>query len=631
MREKRRFVSVLFVIISLLAFTTSAVALQNTLASDYIKLRPYIDRIVYRYWPNAEYEIRALLDNEFDLVLDDETFLRYMLDNPDEMILLDQDPDIDLHKTTGNGYWCIDFDYGDNYPMNISGFRRAFAYAFDKTRVITEYPAGLFSVHDSVVPNTSSFCIETELDWNYYSDQSEIGNQILDDLGFAINSTTGWRDAPNGDPFRIDIGPLDTSTYIPNNMDYPPIFFSIAYAAKDALNELHVNAECEFMWFVPECCEMVIHDTYFCDNNIDWLGDDQTFTSFSNSTFELYLDDLLYGTSYDAVYDAGAEIQRILHYNVPRLVVCTGLRIQPYRTDRFEGHVDDVIRGISGIWSLCNIHNKTGSTAGGVRIGFQQDVDDLNIYTTDFSDARPFLENLWPTLFTVGPNLELIPNLATSITSETHADNAAVPDGHTRITVDLLQNATWSDGVPLTAEDVVFTVTYEYESGRYGNPAVFEMENLVAAYAPTSTKAVFEYNTESYWHQFNRATRYIIPKHIFNDIDGVGFENWNAWDPVFPSNLDEVDVTCGPFVIDDYSTTWEWRQILFKLDMKTNPDYYYAARSLPENDTSTQSPTTPGTPYQWNRFLFGFYASTLVWVSVMLIFIIWKERIPRNL
>ncbi len=624
LRESRRFASVLFVIVSLLAFPTSALALQNTLASDDIKLRPYVDGIVYRHMDNVESEITSLLNHAIDFVLDDETFLRHMLDNPDEMTLLDQDPDIDLHQTTGNGYWCIDFGYGDNYPMNFSGFRRAFAYAFDKTRVTTEYPAGFFSVHDSVVPNTSSFCIENELDWSYYTDQSEIGNQILDDLGFAINSTTGWRDAPNGEPFLINIGPLEVSPMLPNRMDYPEILYTIMFEARDALNRLHIDAECEYLWAGIVDLEMVVHDIYFCDNNIDWLGDDQTFRSFSNATFEMYQDNLLHGTSYDEVFDTGAEIQRILHYNVPRLVVCTGLRIQPYRTEKFEGHVEDVIRGISGIWSLCNIQNKMGSTDSIIRIGFHHDVEVLNIYTADISDTKPFLESLWPTLFTVGPNMEFIPNLATSITSETHADNSAVPDGHTQITVDLLHNATWSDGVHLTAEDVVFTVTYEYESGLFGNPAVLEMENLVAAYAPTSTKAVFVYNTESYWHQFNRATRYIIPKHIFNDIDGVGYENWNAWNPVL--NPEDPHVTCGPFVIKDETVVVE-QDHLYSFEMIKNPKYYNTKPY--ENETETQ--TTPEIPFPWSDFTLGMLLSTTVCVIVILIIDRWKGKIRTDL
>ncbi len=52
---------------------------------------------------NVESEITSLLNHAIDFVLDDETFLRHMLDNPDEMTLLDQDPDIDLHQTTVTG------------------------------------------------------------------------------------------------------------------------------------------------------------------------------------------------------------------------------------------------------------------------------------------------------------------------------------------------------------------------------------------------------------------------------------------------------------------------------------------------------------------------------------------------
>ena len=514
--------------------------------------------------------------------------------------------------------------------MNISGFRRAFAYAFDKTKVTAEFADGLFSVHDSIVPITSEFCIEDELDWNYFTNRTDIGNQILDELGFEINSTTGWRDAPNGEPFTIE---FSAKSYSPPSFwpSYLLIVRSIANAAAEALNTLHIYTSYPGIYvggFYPQHrADMYIHDTYFSGNNIDWLGHDQPFISFTNATFETTLENLLSGTSYDAVFEAGAEIQRILHYNVPRLVVCSGLLIQPYRTDSFTKMIEDISRGISGIWSLCNMHSNSGSPGGTIRIGFLQNLRNLNIYTVDSPKARALLETILPTLYTLGPNLELIPNLATSMISETHADNSAIPEGHTRITVDILSNATWSDGEPLTAVDVAYTVTYEYMSGTYGNPAAQELRDLLTAYAPTSTRVIFEYDTESYWHQFDRATRFIIPKHIFNDLDGIGYEEWNTWNPVFDS--DEPLMTCGPFVIDYDSVIIDKWNKLIELEMTRNPNYYYTARNLPENETETQSPTTPGTQYPLNRFLIGFYASTMVWV--MIILIIEYRRTPHNL
>jgi ABC-type transport system substrate-binding protein len=584
--------------------------------------------VVYEYTEDSDGTL-APISNKDLILIDDYYYIKSLIDL-DRVIQFNQFVGFDLCQTTGNGYWCIDFNCGNNYPSNISGFRRAFAYAFNKTRVTTEFPAGLFNVHDSVVPETSSFCIESELDWHYYTDQSDIGNQILDDLGFSINSTTGWRDAPNGEPFSIAIDGESYTTYQPSS--HLPIVNSIAQAAKDAFIELNVNAKHYGDYWpggLPGSADLYVHDTYFQDDGIDWLGYDQSIRSFRNTTFDQYLDELLSGTSYDAVFEAGVEIQKNIHYNVPRLVVCSGLLIHPYSTRSFVGVIEDVMRGASGIWSLCNMRNKYPSSVDPVRIGFQSRIRSLNIFIDLTHQLRPFFENIWPTLFLIGPNLELIPNLATSMTSETHDDNPVVPEGHTRVIVDILPNATWSDGVPLTAEDVAYTVTYEYMSGAYGNPAALGLGDLFTAYAPTSTRVIFEYESESYWNQFKRATRYIIPKHIFDDEDGIGYEDWNTWNPLF--DFDDPLVTCGPFVVDENSVIIdEEDEYLIELEMSLNPNYYYSARYLPENETETQSPTTtPRIQFPTTHLLLGFYASTLGCATIVLIIIIWKERTHR--
>jgi len=172
--------------------------------------------------------------------------------------------------------------------------------------------------------------------------------------------------------------------------------------------------------------------------------------------------------------------------------------------------------------------------------------------------------------------------------TETHSDNPAVPDGHTRFTIDIVQNATWSDGEDLTAEDVAFSLAYAYESAQYGNPAGTDIGDLVAAYAPTTYRVVIEFNTETYWHFSNFAFDYIIPEHIFNDDTGIGYDSWEMWNPVFDST--EPNVNCGPYTFTDYEAG-EFYTI------SRNPFFHYAASpSVPTNETTnTHATTTPTT------------------------------------
>jgi ABC-type transport system substrate-binding protein len=557
-----------------------AVSQQSTTTSGDIQNGPNIDTVVYKHVDSDRWTY-SILNNEIDLIVG--SF------SPEELTFLYTDPSIELYTQPGNGYWCIDINCLYS-PMNYSSFRRAFAYAFDKTRVTTEIFGNFSQPHDSIVPHANSFCIEEELDCHYYTNQAQIGNQILDEAGFEIDPGTGYRNDPNGNPFVIDVGYYSHQRHFSER---------IARIADDALSDLHIYAY-PILTAPPipslyprSQPDMIVHSVWFNGNKVDWLGNEYwgEYTDvdevywypryFSNATYDMYREDLLSESSFISVYNAAAQIQRLIHYDVPRLVVCPKLILHPYRTDTFTGLIEDMTRGVSGVWSLCNMYNRTGSLGGTVRVGIVGPMEGFNIYTTNSYKSRLIFENIWPTLFTIGPNLEFIPNLAKNMMSETHADNPDVPEGHVRLTIDIIQNATWSDGVPLTAEDVAFTHSYEIESGVFGNPAAQDLTELVFAVAPTLYRVIIEYNTMSYWHKFNEAFRYIIPKHIFAP-GGIGYEGWEGWNPVFDS--EEPYVTCGPFIMD------KWEELEF--EMVRNPNYHYSASFMPEIKQGSPTETT---------------------------------------
>jgi peptide/nickel transport system substrate-binding protein len=263
--------------------------------------------------------------------------------------------------------------------------------------------------------------------------------------------------------------------------------------------------------------------------------------------------------------------------------------MQGYRTDTFKGHVEDLGRYISGPWTMRKIINIDDSFGGTVPIAIGQEPDSFNIYVTNSAYSAAILSELWPSLYGFGPDLNPWPDLAESMVTETHSDNAAVPDGHTRFTVNMIQNATWSDGVPITANDVAFSITYAFESAAYGNPAGSDIGDLVAAYAPTPYTAVIEFNTESYWHFSNFAYDTIIPFHIFNDDSGIGYEGWNSWNPVFDPA--EPNVNCGPFTFTDYEAG-EFYEITW------NNKFHYLPEGRPAwtpGETTTDITTTSDT------------------------------------
>lgn len=101
----------------------------------------------------------------------------------------------------------------------------------------------------------------------------------------------------------------------------------------------------------------------------------------------------------------------------------------------------------------------------------------------------------------------------------------------TQITVKIKPDLKWSDGEPLTAEDVVFSFTYEAN-----NP---EGNGLVSAEATDDTTAVLTYAAAQYTTEFQRmGSSYILPKHIWEEV--TDFANFTNEDPV----------GSGPYVVD---------------------------------------------------------------------------------
>ncbi len=549
--------------------------------SDSLQTGPYVDEIIFKIIENQDQRVLALQagDIEMDSSFFDSVHYR----------TLDEDPNIDIYTAAGNGYGQLTINCA-KYPLNISGFRRAFAFAYNKTASVNTLHSGIPAIeHDSLVPLPNGFCIEDQFDWHYYTPQPDIGNQILDDLNFTIDSETGYRLAPDGSSFNVTIEDVSCSCELSGKR---------SQIAVDALLSLSVNARARggnFEEYITRLdnhddYDMIFYTKYFYSNDVDWLGyeywseysevEGENPTNFANDTYDSWREQLLHGTTYEAVYEAAMEMQKILHYNVPRLVTYVNRYWQGYRIDQFTGHVEDLGRYISGPWTLRNIHKLDGTLGGTVPIAFGENPDSFNIFTANSAVSSAILDELWPSLYKLGPDLTPVPDIAESMVTETHSDNSAVPEGHIRFTFDIIRNATWSDGTPLTADDIAFTFTYQFESGYDGNPAVNDIMELLSAYAPNHYKVVIEYSTESYWHFSKFAFDYIIPVHIFNNSGGIGYEGWDTWNPVFDPT--EPNVNCGPYTFSDYEEGDYYK-------IEKNPLFHY--KGNPDDIANTTTTT----------------------------------------
>ncbi len=557
----------LIILLSITISFCSPVLSNAQLSDDYLKNGAYVEKIVYNVIQGDDQQILALQNNEIDLIGD-------MID-PTCLPTLQACEGIEVANTLRNGYGYLSINTAKN-PLNYTAFRRALAFALDKQAISDDAWDGLSEPQDSCIPQINPFSCEGLLGYDYYEADVEFGNQLLDDAGFVIDNVTGFRLDPHGNPFSILIEVSQTSH----------IALEVGDKTEEALLALYVDAEAvatDFYEYFNWCCGWSDYDILFLGSSfstfdVGWLAyqfwsefaDEPyyNFPNWRNATYDSWRDQLLHSTDYQDVYDAAFAMQEIWVHACPEIVCYENILLSAYRTDRFEGFVNDVSEGVPGWWTNYKVRLQSGEPGapfgGTFRWSTPLDLDTFNFMTSNSAYTINVMQMLYDSLIKVGPDGNDILWLAESYLAETHADNPSVPEGHTRFTFDLIQNATWTDGAPLTAEDVAFTLNYYRNSP--GNPYGPDLTEMTAAYAPTTYRMVLEFNTESYWHLHTISYKPIIPKHFFLDI---GLEGWNTWDPQPPG---ESMVTSGPYNVSEY-VPGEF------CELTINHDYFFAVDS----------------------------------------------------
>ena len=187
---------VVAVIVALLTTTGIVVPVVVTGQTLSLQRGPYLNGISFMVLPNAEMRSTALQTGQAHLDVShlDPIFLETMQTNPE----------ITVNNIFTTSYSALVINC-NKYPLNLTAFRRAFAFAYNKTFVLENWCEGFSLYHDSIVPRANSLCAEDTFDWHYYEQDLTAANALLDAAGFEINGTTGWRDAPNGLPLEITI------------------------------------------------------------------------------------------------------------------------------------------------------------------------------------------------------------------------------------------------------------------------------------------------------------------------------------------------------------------------------------------------------------------------------------------
>jgi peptide/nickel transport system substrate-binding protein len=202
----------------------------------------------------------------------------------------------------------------------------------------------------------------------------------------------------------------------------------------------------------------------------------------------------------------------------------------------------------------------TGADGGVLRIGTSSGIASLNPFVGFNQDDYSTWMYIYPSLLqydTTSESYDYIPGFAT--------DWSRSKDGLT-VTFHTQPNATWSDGEPLTADDVVWTfdTIKKYADGPTGawSGAVTFLKDIEA---PDANTVVATYDQPSGTALFDLGLTPILPPQVWQQYatgDGKGLKTF----PNEPENGEPL-VGGGPFVL----TKYEKNDIAL---FEANPNYY---------------------------------------------------------
>jgi peptide/nickel transport system substrate-binding protein len=197
----------------------------------------------------------------------------------------------------------------------------------------------------------------------------------------------------------------------------------------------------------------------------------------------------------------------------------------------------------------CDLPGPTPQNGGTLTVAIAADPASLNRFLAADPASLRASAPLFPNLYQANPDLSISPDLAESMPSLS-ADRLSW-------TVKLRRNARWSDGRPITADDVVATVAIQRNPGLVTDVA-FDWSMLGGIDRLDDYTVRFDLTEPYAPFLANSLTTFVVPGHIYGSVDVTRM----ASDPISR----QPTVTGGPFRFDKRNKG--------EVDLVANTDYY---------------------------------------------------------
>ncbi|MEF1283233.1 ABC transporter substrate-binding protein [Vibrio sp. M250220] len=180
------------------------------------------------------------------------------------------------------------------------------------------------------------------------------------------------------------------------------------------------------------------------------------------------------------------------------------------------------------------------------------------------------------------------------------AESYAYSDDLKTITLKLKPGLKWSDGTPLTAEDVVYSFMLTKEAPAFDQKGIWSGKNLQTITSTDETTIVFQLEKADSTFAWNLERYHIVPKHVWSKVnDLTTFTNPNP-------------VGSGPMTVVKYLKPQQ-------MELCRNPNYYLEGRPYLDcvnfrsyNDNSQIQPALIKGEIDWGSNFIADVESTFV-------------------
>jgi ABC-type transport system substrate-binding protein len=502
---------------------------------------PYVNKVTFSVYGGSDAQWSALADDLVDVASDRV--------NPQMQL------SIQTSRAEYSTFWGLALNtFYDQYfvsepegpqgrggwPTNYLALRQAIAMGIDKY-ALAEMAFGTEGIPvDNVVPSYLTAWYNADLPVDYRTGNLTSANALLDAAGFLDTNQDGYREAPDAKPFRLSL------LYVPIKQAPKTLWASviatnttaIAEYIGDILASLHLNhglyafSQTNFDYFthygrrdfnlalmpftVPDRLPFYLKDLFY-----SYSIPTTNIFNFSNATVDALIDSFNTTLSYDALRANVSALQNIIAQNLPMIPLITRYSYTAHRTDRFEDWVDVPGVGAANLWSLLEARlksnqpdrNPVSGVGGELKVAIGDAQTNLNPLTVSTDDMQLVLGSIYSRLVEQDPlTAKPIPSLASSWVIE--------PEGEgLRITFNLVNNATWQDGVRFTADDVNFTYNYvNHLPGPWPFPTPKPFINFTSIDILNNVTVVIHTPLKGYFALFDVASQLILPRHIWEGI-----------------------------------------------------------------------------------------------------------------